>query len=75
MAPLRVERPDVAVHLADVLVGELAELEIDQQVALEDDFVEDEVDVELLVPERQPLLPCDEREALAPAPRGTGTAC
>jgi hypothetical protein len=46
-APLRVEEPDVDVHLADVLVRELAELEVDQQVALEDDVVEDEVDVDV----------------------------
>ena len=60
-----VEDPHVAVHLADVLVRELPELEVDEQVALEDDVVEDEVDEEVIVVERDPLLAGDEREALA----------
>lgn len=62
---VRVVEPDVRVHLTDVLVRELAELEVDQQETLEDDVVEDEVDEELLVGEGQPLLAGDEREPLA----------
>lgn len=44
---------------------EPAELEVDQQVALEQDVVGDEVDEALVVVEGDPLLTRDEREALA----------
>ena len=64
-APLAVEETDVAVHLADVLVGELAKLEVDEQEAFQDHVVEDEVDVEVLVLEREALLPGNEGEAFA----------
>jgi hypothetical protein len=64
-ASLAIEETDIAVHLTDVLVGKLAELEVDQQVALEDDVVEDEVDIEMLVLEREALLPRNEGEAFA----------
>jgi hypothetical protein len=46
-------------------VGQLAELEVNQQMALEDDVVEDEVDVELLLLEGQTLQPRDECDPLA----------
>src|SRR5215217_1525379 len=62
---LRIEQPHIAVHLADVLVCELAKLEVDEQVALQDDVVENEVDVEVFVLERQPLL--SRHESKAPA--------
>ena len=62
---LRVEHSDIAVHLADVLMRKLAEFEIDQHVALENDVIEDKVDVELLVLEGEALLPGNKREPLA----------
>jgi len=48
--------------LTDILVCELPELQINQQVALQDHVVENEVDVELLVFEDETLLACDERK-------------
>src|SRR5690606_35590848 len=43
-ATLRVEESHVAVHLSDVLMCEFSELEVDEQVALENNIVEDQVD-------------------------------
>jgi len=53
----------VAVHLANVLVGELADLEVDEDEAFEQVVVEDEIDVELIGLIEQALLPGDEAEA------------
>ena len=54
--PARPDRPSDY----DVLVGELSQLEVDQQIALEDDVVEHEVDIEVLVVETDAPLAGDE---------------
>lgn len=46
-------------------MGQLAALEVDQHVAAQQPVVEDEVDEEVAVVEREPLLPRLEQEALA----------
>jgi hypothetical protein len=48
---LVVEQTHVAVHLAHVLVGEPAQLQVHEQVALENAVVENQVDVEVLAVE------------------------
>jgi len=44
-------------------VSELAQLKVDQDEALKEVIVEDEVDVEMLTIKSEKLLPTDEREA------------
>ena len=53
----------ISVHLADILMRQLAGLEIDQHEALEQVVAKDEVHVEVLVLEAHALLPGDEGEA------------
>jgi len=60
-----IEEVHVHLHLAEVLVRERAELEIDEHEAAEQAVVEDEVDVEVIALERHALLPRDEAEAFA----------
>ena len=60
-----IEEVHVHLHLAEVLVRELAELEVDEDEAAEQPVVEDEVDVEVVALERHPLLPGDEAETFA----------
>jgi len=60
---LVVEEPNVTVHLSDVLMTELADLEVDEKEALQDGVVEDQVHVEVLVLEYQTLLARDERKS------------
>ena len=55
----------VKLKLAEVLVCELAGLEIYDHVALEDCVIENQVDVEMVAIQSQSLLPGDERESLA----------
>ena len=54
---------DIAVHLADVLVGELADFQIDEDEAFQEVVIEDEIDEEFVILEDDPLLPGDEGEA------------
>ena len=60
-----VEEVHVHLHLAEVLVRELAELEIHQHEAAEQAVIEDKVDIEVIAVQRDPLLPRDKAEALA----------
>ena len=54
---------DIAVHLADVLMGELADFQIDEDEAFQEVVVEDEVHIEFVILEDDSLLPGDEGEA------------
>ena len=54
---------DIAVHLADVLVGELADFEVDEDEAFQEVVVEDEVHEEFVILEDDALLAGDEGEA------------
>jgi hypothetical protein len=54
----------VGVELADVLVIELFEIQLDQHVALEEAMVEDEVYEVVGVVEQNPLLACFETETV-----------
>ena len=60
-----VEVVHVHLHLAQVLVGQLAELEVDEDEAAQQPIVENQVDVEVIALEGEPSLSCDEAEALA----------
>jgi hypothetical protein len=62
---LIVIHPHIHVHLADVLIGEFTGLEIEDDAALEEVIVEDEIDVEVLGIGADALLASDEGEALA----------
>jgi len=64
-----IEHPHIHVELADVLMGELADLEVDQNEALEEVVVENEVDVEMLGFRGDAVLAGDESEALASSSR------
>ena len=64
-APQVVVHANVHVHLSDVLVGELARLEIEEDEALEQVVVEDEIDVKVFGLGADALLPSDKGEALA----------
>ena len=55
----------VHLHLAQVLVGQVADLEVDEHEAAGEAVVEDEVDEEVLALQRDPLLPGHEGEPLA----------
>jgi len=46
---LVLEHADIAVHLADVLMREAADFEIEQHKTLENEMIEDQIDVEILV--------------------------
>ena len=54
---------DIAVHLADVLVGELADFEVDEDEAFQEVVVEDEVHEEFIILEDDALLAGDEGES------------
>ncbi len=54
---------DIAVHLADVLVGELADFEVDEDEAFQEVIVEDEVHEEFIILEDDALLAGDEGES------------
>ena len=56
---------DVELQLADVFVGKLAYFEIDEDVALEDGVVEDEIDVEVIALKCETLLSGDEGKAVS----------
>jgi hypothetical protein len=56
-------KADIAVHLPDVLVGELADFEVDEDEAFQEVVVKDEVHIEFIILEDDTLLACDEGEA------------
>jgi hypothetical protein len=64
-APLVVVEAHIHVHLADVLVGEFAGLEVKEDEALEQVVIENKVDIEILGLGAEALLAGDEGEALA----------
>lgn len=53
----------IHLHLADVLVGQLPHLQVDQHEAFKDIVVEHQIDVEILAVQSEPFLPCHEGEA------------
>jgi hypothetical protein len=55
----------VHLQLAEVAVGQFAELQVDQQETTQQAVVEHEVDEEVVAVERDTLLSCDEAESLA----------
>ena len=59
-----VEVVHIHLHLAEVLMGELVALEVDEDVAAEQAVVEDEVDEEVVIVEGEALLAGLEEEAL-----------
>jgi hypothetical protein len=60
-----VESVHVHLHLAEILVRQLAELEVDEHEAAEQTIVKDEVDVEVVAVDGDSLLPRDKTEPLA----------
>ena len=60
---------DVHLHLAEVLMRELADLEVDEHVASQQPVIEDEIDEVVLFVEGEPLLPGLEEEALPSSSR------
>lgn len=56
---------DVGIELAEIFVGEGLGLQLDEDVALEDAVVEDEVHEEILSTNEDPFLACFEAEAVA----------
>jgi hypothetical protein len=59
------EIAEIQVHLADVVVFDIVDLEIDKNEAAEDAVVEDEIDAVVGVVQRDAVLSADEGEALA----------
>ena len=57
---------DVHLHLPDVLMGEIARFEVDEDEAFQDIVIEHEVDMKVAPVEVDVLLPCNEGE---PAPK------
>ena len=60
-----VEVVDVHLHLTQILMGQLAALQVDQDIAAQQPIVEDEVHEEVAVVEREPFLTGLEQEAFA----------
>src|SRR3954447_625186 len=56
---------DIHLHLPEVLVRQLPDLEVQKDEGTCESVVEHEVDEEMLAVERDPLLPAHEGEALA----------
>jgi hypothetical protein len=59
-----VEVVHVHLHLPEILMGEFAELEVDEHVAAQKPVIENEIDEEVLFVEGESLLPRLEEEAL-----------
>jgi len=55
---------DVGVELADILVGEVLNLQIDQHMALQNPVIEDKIDKTIGVTDQNPFLPGLETEAM-----------
>ena len=62
---MAVEVIDVHLHLAQVLVREFSDLQIDQHVAAKQPVIEDQIDKEMLLVEGEAFLPGLEEKALA----------
>jgi hypothetical protein len=60
-----VEVVHIHLHLAEVAVGELADLEIDQNITAQQPIVENEVHEEVVLAEGEALLPSLEEKAFA----------
>ncbi len=60
-----VEVVDVHLHLAEVLVGQLADLEIDEHIGMQEPVVEHKVYEEVFLIKGEPLLPRLKEEAFA----------
>ena len=56
---------DVHLHLAEVLVGQLADLEVDEHIATQEPVIENKVYEEVLFIEGEALLPRLKEEAFA----------
>ena len=56
---------DVHLHLAQVLVGELADLEVDQHIAAQQAVVENQIDEKMVVVKGKALLTGFKQKALA----------
>ena len=59
------EVAEIEVHLADVVVLDFSQLEVDEHETTENAVVEDQVDSIVSVVDGHPVLPADEGEALA----------
>ena len=55
---------NVGVELADILVGEVLNLQIDQHMALQNPVIEDKIDKTIGVTDQNPFLPGLETEAM-----------
>ncbi len=66
-----VEVVGVHLHLTQILVGQLAELQVNENEAGEKTIVEDEINVEMVTLQRQALLTSDETESLCPSLKGS----
>lgn len=71
-APLAIEVVDVELELAEIPMVELSDLEVDQDEALEHHVIEDEIDVEMVAIQREPLLPCARIAGSPPDARARG---
>ena len=60
---IAVEVVDIHLHLAEVLMGQLADFQVDQHVAAKQAVVEDQIDKEVVFVEGEPLLPGLEEKA------------
>lgn len=60
-----IEEAHMGIHLGDVLMGQFADLQIDQHEAPKQVVVKHQIDVEVLLLETQTLLAGDERETFA----------
>ena len=61
---MAVKEVDVHLDLAEILMRELAEFEIDEYIRSQQPFIEHEFDEEVFLVERNPLLPRFKKEAL-----------
>lgn len=59
------EVAEVHIHLPDVVMLHVVQLQVDQHEATQDAVIEDEIDVIVRVVERDSVLPADERESFA----------
>jgi hypothetical protein len=58
-----IEHPDIAIHLADILVRQFADLEVNQQVAFQYAVVKNQINIKVVVVELHAFLTTDESEA------------
>lgn len=60
-----IEHPDIAVHLADILMRQFADLEVNQKVAFQNAVLKNQIDIKVVVVELHAFLTTDKSEALA----------